>query len=151
MIRPFIRGASVRTMVKRHQRRLCGQANALLLIVSLLLPFALFAFSSTVNADTLLPACCRRHGRHQCSMRRSGDAASSGKPHSSQLAQVTEKCPWVPVIPSGHRTLWDHASGLTLFHPYDEQSLVAINRFELAVSPAPANGKRGPPDSSVSA
>jgi hypothetical protein len=153
MRRPFIKGASVRTSVKRHQRRLRGQANALLLIVSLLLPFAQFAFSSTVDADSLLPACCRIHGKHQCGMRRLGEAASSGKPHSLQLAQVTEKCPWVPgVVPSGHGSaLWDHASDLTVFRSCDEQGLAAISRFKLAVSPALANCKRGPPNSSVSA
>jgi len=149
----FIRGASVRTSVKRHQRRLRGQGSAFLLILSLLLPFAQFAFNSTVGADSLLPACCRIHGKHQCGMRRLGDGASSGKSHSSQLAQVTEKCPFVPgVVPSGYRgPLWDHASGPSALRPCDERSLVAISRFERVVSSALANYKRGPPVSCVSA
>jgi len=82
----------VRIASRQKERRWFGQMSALLLIVSLLLPFAQFAFGSSENLDAVLPACCHAHGKHQCAMRTLVHAEQLSEQTSSsrRLAEVTE-------------------------------------------------------------
>src|SRR5215475_14735952 len=73
-----------------------GQVRALLLISSLLFPFAQLAVSSSQNSESLLPACCRAHGKHKCSLEQHGSSESS----THQVAQIGEKCPCTPALAS---------------------------------------------------
>jgi len=90
----------VRIASRQKERRWFGQMSALLLIVSLLLPFAQFAFGSSENLDAVLPACCHAHGKHQCAMRTLVHAEQLSEQTSSsrRLAEVTEKCPYAPGV-----------------------------------------------------
>jgi len=62
-------------------------ASALIIFFSLLLSAPLFG----PDADTNLPPCCRRHGKHHCAMRMSERPANA-----PGFASVTEKCPCFP-------------------------------------------------------
>ncbi|HET6206589.1 MAG TPA: hypothetical protein VFD98_07250 [Terracidiphilus sp.] len=62
-------------------------ATALIIFFSLLLSAPLFG----PDADTNLPPCCRRHGKHHCAMRMSERPANA-----PGFASVTEKCPCFP-------------------------------------------------------
>jgi hypothetical protein len=142
----FHRGVNaLRTRKQKKERKWCGQVSSLLLILSLLLPFAQLAFGSTDSIDAMVRACCRAHGKHQCAMRMS--MRSSAGPSSPQLAQVTEKCPCTPgLAPATHSNpLWNHALGFSEFHVRDDRAPDAVNTRERDSSLEPANHKRGPP------
>jgi hypothetical protein len=66
-----------------------------LLAISLMLVFGLPLVSSLFGAaaDQILPACCRRDGRHHCSM-----VVEGGSP--KDLSTVREKCPYPPESPA---------------------------------------------------
>ena len=136
---------ALRTRKQKNERRWCGQVSSLLLILSFLLPFAQLAFGSTDSIDTMVRACCRAHGKHQCAMRMS--MRSSVEPSSPQLAQVTEKCPFTPgLTPATHSNpLWHHAHGFSEFHGRDDRAPDAVNTRERGSSLETANHKRGPP------
>jgi len=66
-----------------------------LLAISLLLIFSLPLVSPLFGeqaAERILPACCRRDGRHHCSMPNDGS--------SSSLSTIGEKCPCAPDSPA---------------------------------------------------
>jgi hypothetical protein len=142
------KGVSVRTKTKRSNRGLPGWGNALLLIVSLLLPFVQPAFSSTTDAATLLPACCRTHGKHKCLTRISHDEHSSSQ-KSPELAQLTEKCPCPPgLAPSTQNNLlWLQTPELSEDQFSDRQTPPPALDAERTLSRPRANPKRGPPAS----
>jgi hypothetical protein len=136
---------ALRTRKQRNERRWCGQVSSLLLILSLLLPFAQLAFGSTDSITTMVRACCRANGKHQCGMRMS--MRSSVETSSPQLAHVTEKCPCTPgLAPATHSSpLWNHAHGFSEFHVRDDRAPDRVNTRERGSSREPANHKRGPP------
>ena len=144
-IRFYKGGSALRTGKQKDERRWRGQVSSLLLILSLLLPFAQLAFGSTDSIDTMVRACCRAHGKHQCAMRMS--MLSSAEPSSPQLAQVTEKCPCPPgLAPTTHSDpLWNHAHGFSEFHGRDDRVPYVVNTSERGSSLEAANHKRGPP------
>lgn len=120
----------------------------MLLIVSLLLPFAQLAFGLTESADATLPACCRAHGKHKCAMRMS--VRSSAEPASPQLAHVSEKCPCPPSLaPAAHsNAVWDFNREFGESHKRDLWMAHAAYGGQYVSSPEPGNRKRGPPISS---
>jgi hypothetical protein len=64
------------------------------LALPLLLVFSwmLIAPAFGPDADANLPACCRRGGKHHCTMHRMGQIGGSQKGFTS----VSEKCPYCP-------------------------------------------------------
>jgi hypothetical protein len=69
-----------------------------ILSVSLLLLFSLPLISPLFAADAAelsLPACCRRDGKHHCTMVRKNSNDGSGL----QADAMRERCPCVPVAP----------------------------------------------------
>lgn len=62
--------------------------------LSLMLLFGLMPMAPLLSpdADANLPACCRRNGRHHCSMRGMGQGGEGQK----GFASLTEKCPCQP-------------------------------------------------------
>ncbi len=135
----------LRTKKQKNERRWCGPVSSLLLILSLLLPSTQLVFGSTDSIDTTVLACCRTRGKHQCAMRMS--THSSADPSSSQLAQVTEKCPYTPgLAPDAHSNpLWNHVQGFSEFHVRDDRTPNAVDTRERGSSRELANQKRGPP------
>lgn len=150
-----IEGETVRPASEQRKQRWCGQMSALLLIFSLLLPFAQFSFGSSENTDAALPACCRTHGKHKCSMRMfmRTERQSQQTPSSPQIAQVTEKCPYTPGLAlSAHSNpLWNQPNGLVLVHDEDRRAPTGVSRIERPSSTGRANPKRGPPSFSETA
>jgi hypothetical protein len=127
----------------------CGQASALLLIISLLLPFAQIAFGASAAESTTLRACCRAHGKHRCAMRMSMGAEQSSSPESQspQLAKVIEKCPYAPgLAASTHgNPLWSYTAGSTELRVDDRRLLTALREEHCGSSRTRDNHKRGPP------
>src|ERR1700758_5650121 len=77
------------------------QFRALLLITTLLFPFVQLSIAASQNPENVLPACCLVHGKHKCTltMQQWGDQ-SSPKTSLHQVAQIGEKCPCTPALPS---------------------------------------------------
>ncbi|RZU39706.1 hypothetical protein BDD14_1095 [Edaphobacter modestus] len=143
---------TARRISLRKEGRWCGQLSAMLLILSLLLPFAGAIFHSHRSEQTLIPVCCRAHGKHRCLMRamermESPHGSSSFSPH---LAQLFEKCPYMPAAISA-------AQGSSLCHCDEKQHRIrwqidslssSLHRADPDFSPQRTHGKRGPPPSS---
>jgi hypothetical protein len=117
-----------------------------LLAITLLLAFGspLFVplFAATADPDASLPACCRRHGTHHCTMRMAASAADTTPAFNA---------PPCPLYPTAFIPLRIVTASLAGTQPRSLQSL------QIAATPAPqttlaaqtfastANLKRGPP------
>lgn len=75
--------------------------SAALLLVFLLLPFLALDASFGLVDEAALPACCRVHGEHHCSMGRSA-VESSGSQEVPTASTVSEKCPFQGFVPATH-------------------------------------------------
>jgi hypothetical protein len=114
-------------------------AHTLLMIFSWMLIAPLFAW----DADAGLPACCRRNGKHHCTMSRMGQAGGNEKGFTS----VSEKCPCLPAITCAvHAAKYMPVAGQRFyaevtFHPVYAPQTSA--RF--GISFLRGHQKRGPP------
>lgn len=116
---------------------------AISLLILFGLPFALPLFAANV-AEANLPVCCRRQGKHHCSMR---EIATLNGQHGPMLGSVSEKCPHsvapvtMAVVPS--YTPQEPASMFagTAQHP----AVVAQVEARFRISFDRARQKRGPP------
>lgn len=115
-------------------------AISMLLLFSLALISPLFA-SDVVQAS--LPACCRRVGKHHCSMPEAG-------PDSRQRTSVgiiAEKCPYAPAAPAAFHLLVfappasDAVFAALISHPAVHAQTAAQYRISFDRS----RQKRGPP------
>jgi hypothetical protein len=125
--------------------------SAVLLLVCLLSPlFALAASAGPLN-QALLPACCRTHGKHRCSMGHIGPEGSSTR-SDSIASHMSERCPFqgvaiVPHLPERHGlpSQFFHHHVLVI-KTFRDSHLTSAVRHEIFHSPP----KRGPPNSSAS-
>jgi len=68
-----------------------GSATLLILLFSLsLIGPAVFA-----RTDSQVPECCRRDGKHRCSLGQPAEQQPSG----SEFRSIPEKCPFFPAVP----------------------------------------------------
>jgi hypothetical protein len=119
-----------------------------ILLVSLF-SFSLIAPALFVDAETNLPACCRRDGKHHCGMTARDAADMAEAPSGPAVDALHAKCPLFP-----------HATAVV---PSPEAALLSacqpggISILSQAVSPAPVHAgyrasysrshqKRGPPN-----
>lgn len=130
--------------------QLWRRGSALLLLLSLLLPFAAAAQSLVSDGEAALPACCRAHGKHHCFM---GTHLTTSDARTSAFSapQVSEKCPCS--LPGSSGSLSDlHARpvGIIQFRLALQSSrdLPFLPRSGLLES-CTANRQRGPPFSSI--
>ena len=127
-----------------------ARSSALLVLLSLLLPFAEPAFAASFN--TAIKACCRNHGKHECMGRMPEQVGSNNSDRShasaSQLYLAEKCCCPVATAPSSHSApLLSLAPEASSPSGYAELAVCALaQQGQLSLSPA--NPKRGPPFSS---
>jgi hypothetical protein len=125
-----------------------------LLAISLLAFFGLSfvspLFALNARADKGVPACCRRDGKHSCTVS-AGERASIKQDAALEFRGPSEKCPCCPVaiaIVHGNGFALPTAqavyAGLTA-HP----AIVAQTESKLRISLGRVRQKRGPPVSSA--
>lgn len=115
---------------------------ALLLLIGLPLISPLFAMGS--NAESMLPACCRRGGEHHCML---SAAQKEELLHGEHVTVIRSKCPLFPKATASnhHQQSAFEQSGLifteVLSTPEKIHQVEAWARFALEG----ARQKRGPP------
>ncbi|MBV8113375.1 MAG: hypothetical protein JO300_01445 [Silvibacterium sp.] len=114
-----------------------------LLAMSLMLVFGLPLVSSLFGAQAAeqsLPACCRRDGRHHCSM---GTSSSSPR----DLSTVGEKCPRAPASPAIllHFSFTPGVAAAIFAGITRHPAISPQTEAQLRVSFDRARQKRGPP------
>jgi hypothetical protein len=122
------------------------------LLIAFFIGMVLAPFAVDADGDSWVPACCRAHGRHHCSMRE----------HLSGLVQnddeqgftvVSEKCPCAPTIPTTahsdtfNRNFHDFLLFRSVAHPNGRAQTEAKRRISFDRS----RQKRGPPAPFLSA
>jgi hypothetical protein len=122
-------------------RRVISLSLMVLFSLALMTPF--FA----PDADSKLPACCRRSGRHHCMMRLMGE----GNRREPGFTTVTEKCPCSPFSASAAHSQGSSTDAGDEFyaeirrHPACAPQTEALYRLSLLRS----HQKRGPPSFSL--
>jgi hypothetical protein len=120
---------------------------AITLLIALAAPLAQPILADSVDADSQLPACCRRHGKHHCSMRMA-DMMRMMADANSAPAFEAPPCPFYPA-PATVPT-FATASLRTALPPRAEllrtpTPLAPANTRPAQTFTASANLKRGPP------
>jgi hypothetical protein len=135
----------LRVMLSSGKGRRHGRIRALLLIVSVLLPLAQLALSPSQTFESTLPACCRAHGKHHCAL-----SSQSHEP-ARQIAQVSEKCPCPPALPSStaNQLAWSISLDDSSFRIDENGEALDGTTVYRTASPERSNPKRGPPNSSI--
>jgi hypothetical protein len=67
-----------------------GSATLLILLFSL----SLIGPAVVARTDSQLPECCRRDGKHRCSL-----GQTSGQPSGFEFRSIPERCPFFPAVP----------------------------------------------------
>ena len=113
------------------------------LALTILFGFAPIAPLFAPDADASLPACCRRNGKHHCSMRMTGQLTGNQKGFTA----VSEKCPCGPIgacavhSPTFQPPAAQRFYAETVFHPARAPQTEARRRIACLRS----HQKRGPP------
>lgn len=116
-----------------------GLAISMLLLFSFSLISPLFASDA---GETILPACCRRGGKHHCAL-----SSESLSTHGKGFGIIAEKCPFTPAIPAiAHFSAIAPPLGHAVFaglvsHP----SVHAQTAAQYRISFDRSRQKRGPP------
>jgi len=111
---------------------------AISLVLVFGLPLALPMFSAQA-AEQNLPACCRRDGRHHCSMPSDGSRSS--------VSTIGEKCPCAPAAPTFllHGSFTPSTAAAIFAGITQHPAIFAQTQAQLRVSFDRARQKRGPP------
>jgi len=121
------------------------RVSAILLLALIGLSLMVPAFGA--DAVTNLPACCRRAGKHHCSM--PADKSTS-RPESGFRANG--RCSLYPpvMLPQGAPVLWEIPSLNSACVQNSSFELATLcERVRAGILPARANPKRGPPSFSL--
>lgn len=122
------------------------RARALVLLLGFLLPFIAATQSLSTDDEATLPACCRSHGKHKCSM---GYllVASDAHGRSVSAPHISEKCPCnapnAPVLFGDHHARPVEIVQLRL--QLQHSAFQAMSGSTDAREIATANRQRGPP------
>jgi hypothetical protein len=135
--------------------KMIGQAvwrtSAVLALVTLLLPLIGLVLAASIDDNSSLPACCRRHGEHRCIMRvAEGAQESSGSTSSTRVTQFSVKCPYSAVITqqAASHPLWHGPDKRSFFRWTAGRIQMSAGRSNPSRSECTANYKRGPPRTS---
>jgi hypothetical protein len=121
---------------------------AFLLLLSYLLPFAQMAYAASSDPEAALPACCRTHGKHKCSMPASLQVqGDDGKHAAVSSAQIAEKCPCLPCSTSASGTLHLGLPSLESVRFVDRSESLSLTAWSSQPThrSSCAHPKRGPP------
>jgi len=83
---------ALKSDVERKMPCFCKMRRWIAISLLLLLGWTLAAPMLAADADSNLPACCRRHGKHHCMMSRMGQHSGSKRGFTS----ASERCPCCP-------------------------------------------------------
>lgn len=119
------------------------RAHAILLVLAIFFPLIAPLFAE--SAEARLPACCRRDGKHRCSM---GMQGSDGPDQEARMRGSASPCPMFPsgksAVPAGTGGIVPPAAciqtPLMMLSPVAEQA-----RALFRISFARSRQKRGPP------
>jgi hypothetical protein len=114
----------------------------LAIVVAMLLSWTLVLPAFSLSIESNLPACCRRAGKHHCTMN-GAQSQQSGQ----SLATLTVKCPYFPHFAmSGHHQAYTGRGATSFYaelvhHPAQAPQTEANYRISFDRS----RQKRGPP------
>lgn len=136
--KPFYKHFQVRPFVRRLL------SISLLLLLTLTLVSPLFAAST---ADANVPACCRRDGRHQCTMAAAISQRSTGNASETETASVHESCPYNPAAPAAISLPFvsDEIQTAVSAGIVSSSAPLAQTEVSLRISIDRSHQKRGPP------
>ena len=134
-----------------NRRNIAGRISAALLL-TFFLGMVLAPFAVSADGDSWVPACCRSHGRHRCSMRGhlSEIAQNDGGP---AFTTVSDKCPCTPAAPTTvHNDTYEpNFQDLLSVRPFAQPNGRAQTEAKRYVSFDRSRQKRGPPAPFLSA
>jgi hypothetical protein len=115
---------------------------ALLLIFSFPLISPLFALGG--DSESRLPVCCRRHGKHHCTMSAEQMAALL---YGEQVTPLRSKCPLFPkpTVPVPQQTLFFDQSGFVFAEALSHRAQRRRTEASIHIALEGARHKRGPP------
>jgi len=126
-------------------RRLLSISLLLLLVLPIVSPL----FAATPS-EANLPACCRRNGKHHCTMGATMGAAlqqSSSQSPTTQSSTLREKCPYLLTVQAPAHLLFTPDEILASLHTgiLSQPAVHAQTEALLKISFDRARSKRGPP------
>jgi hypothetical protein len=123
-----------------------GRLLSIFLLAAFGLPLLTPLLAMSTPSDAWLPACCRRNGKHHCTMNlvERGQLAS----HVPQFRAPVDMCPYYPasVVPFHHPNPFTASTGSSIFaalvsHP----AVTAQTQSKWRISRDRSRQKRGPP------
>jgi hypothetical protein len=116
---------------------------ALLLVFSFSLIAPLLALGQ--KAESKVPACCRRNGKHHCAMSMAESTAANQT--RTQVGAPPEKCPYCPssMATNGHAPLAFAAASSVLGTTDTLTAVLAQTESKWRISRDRSRQKRGPP------
>jgi hypothetical protein len=119
--------------------------RALASILLALVSFPLIAPLLVAGTDANLPPCCRRNGKHHCSMMSMGEQESSSGPAASANQP---KCPYYPAahtVPGVPAAALPAGSTATIALHFSRSGAEARTKAGYRISFCRSRQKRGPP------
>jgi hypothetical protein len=127
-------------MYNRNLQRVCA------FLLSVTFSLQLFAPLLSAEPESKLPVCCRRDGKHACSMMiKSPSASSSGK---VSIASKKTSCPFYPTgksVPASDRVVVDPIHPANWAPPSIVVDVAEQMEVRFRISFSRATKKRGPP------
>jgi len=118
------------------------RASAISLLAAI--GFSLIAPGVLLDAESNLPACCRRNGAHRCTMNMDAPAPSSG----TALQAIRQNCPWFPLAiatPARSDTAMPAPAAAIFAALIGAPSIQVQAEAHYRVSLSRSHQKRGPP------
>lgn len=112
---------------------------AILLLTVFSVPYASVFFASDAS-EASLPICCRKDGKHHCSM-------MSASREGNSINIISEKCPYTPAAPAAlHLLSYTPPVGASVFAELVRHPAVhAQTHAKYRISSDRSRQKRGPP------
>jgi hypothetical protein len=105
--------------------------------------------AATGDADSKLPACCRRNGAHHCMM---NAVQASASLHGTQFEVIPSRCPLFPkaVRTTGNHDLNFDTAGLLFAQVISHPAMCVQTEARARIALDRSRHKRGPPSARLS-